>query len=55
MDGILQRAVDRTLHLNDALDDVITGTEAAVGFAAATPMISALNGDAHFEPDKTER
>ena len=52
MDGILHRAVDRTLHILDALDDLIS--EAAVGFAAAAPMIIALNGDAPSEPDPTE-
>lgn len=51
MDGILHRAVDRTLHIIDALDDLITA--AAAGFAAATPMIIAQNGDAPSEPEPT--
>ncbi|MCJ2085295.1 hypothetical protein MKK88_04700 [Methylobacterium sp. E-005] len=51
MNGILWNAVDRTLHLIDALDDLIA--EAALGFAAATPMITDLSGDAHAEPKST--
>jgi len=44
MNGILWNAVDRTLHLIDT---------AALGFAAATPMITDFSGDAHAEPKST--
>jgi hypothetical protein len=50
VNGILSKAVDRTLDLIDALDDLIA--QAAQGFAAATPMIIDLKGDVPSESNR---